>query len=128
MSLVVLLKLIIRHPMHSTFMILCIPRLGHHQIVYSLLRPGSCWRIITHMIGLISRKFFHFNICSIQVTIRTQFASFENVSCRTIWNSIFHETVIFLDVYGWLIISSHINILYWILLQEAGKGAKRIYT
>ena len=110
--------------MHCAFVVLSITRLGHHHIVDSLLRTIRTGWIITHVISFVPRKFFLFNVSTVQLEISVELVSLVNIRSGPIWNSVFHKSKFCIDIRFWFLITTDINVSDGVLGSESCEWSK----
>lgn len=124
--LIVFDHIFIWHPVDCALVILGVPRLCHHHIVYFLLGSSWSWWIIANMVCLVLREFFPFNVCSIKLPNFVELSCHECMRGGAIRNFVFHETVLSFNIYLGSLISSNIYILNWILWHKCWERSKWI--
>ena len=69
------------------------------------------------MVCFISLIFFHSDVRSIQ-SPAFHLVGLENVGGGAVWNSVFHETVVFFNVGFWFMVAPHVNVGDGVPLRE----------
>jgi hypothetical protein len=120
-----LLNLIVALPLVSCSMILSIPWSSHFHVTFLRTSGLVLGRNETHVIGFVTRSFFNCDVGSVQLAIQN-LSSLVSMRSSSSWKNVFHETVVFFDIWLSLSITPHVNVFNWILLHEAEEGAERI--
>lgn len=126
--LIVFDHIIIWHPVYCALVILGVPRLCHHHIVYFLLGSSWSWWIIAYMVCLVLWEISPFNVWSIKLPRFVELSCHECMCGCARRDLVFHETVLSFNIYLGSLISSNIYVLNWVLWHKCWERSKWIHS